>query len=606
MEARALCIPHKVGCRMQLVQDVLHEQFRCSECDQAFATQAALRRHVFREHMTEEQQDAKRQDNTRQLRAEIMEHAREGMPECRHCGHKFTTWHSFYNHINTQSCSVLRALKLSPLKVEIMPTLNDAVIENSSIVEFAGQGSWKDIALHPLVQQKHHHCMECNQWHVKTQYVKRHMLLRHPQHRKLIERAEQLAVEGNLSLSNPCQFCGQRYQRKSAHLKACVGVFSGVYLYLRIGRGPQLKALGDDFRHGSGRSGQKVSPGSHEGAGHAESSGPGRSDDGTTGNKLYGSSLSHTAGVATPTAGDGQGGISRQGTEIPQAGHQGSDGQGSAEGSAVGQVPAKQGLWKYMASTSRMAETGTQDDPQGGEGPKGEPRQMGRGSGARRGRGLRHPVPPQDGGDAPPPPRVPALHKQDRLRFCGVSSHRCASEPRNQHVSSCAGVARHQNQNTGALECSHAGRPDERMQKMMETPSSRSTAVSLGWLTEDEKAITGLRWNPESRTHVRDEQIKPIEIQEVKEALEELVVLVKEPMVVARYHATRPLSEQYQSPNLTMLMEIGLRTEQSHQAWKHLHKLKQSAVWVAAGAFMRQERIQRSPLAQKLAALIKY
>ena len=145
----------------------------------------------------------------------------------------------------------------------------------------------------------------------------------------------------------------------------------------------------------------------------------------------------------------------------------------------------------------------------------------------------------------------------------------------------------------------------ERLQKMMETPSSRSTAVSLGWLTEDEKVVTGLRWNQETRTHVRDEQIQPIDVQEVKAALAELVVLVKEPMVVARYHATRPLSEQYQSPNLTMLMEIRLRTEQSHQAWRHLYRLKQSAVWVAADAFVRQERIQRSPLAQKLAALIK-
>ena len=92
VEAGALCVPHNTGCRMQfMVQDVLHEQFRCSECEQAFATQAALRRHVFREHMTEDQQDAKRLDNRRQVRAEIMEHARDGMPECRHCGYKFTT-----------------------------------------------------------------------------------------------------------------------------------------------------------------------------------------------------------------------------------------------------------------------------------------------------------------------------------------------------------------------------------------------------------------------------------------------------------------------------------------------------------------------------------
>ncbi|CAE7746398.1 unnamed protein product [Symbiodinium microadriaticum] len=148
LEARATSHPQKDRCRVKLVQDVLHEQFRCSECDQTFVTQAALRRHVFNHHMTEEQQTERRQDTNRQLRDEIMEHARDGVPECRHCGHKFTTWHAFYYHINTQSCSVLRALKTSPLRLEIMPTLNDAVIENPSIVTFAGQGSWKDLALH--------------------------------------------------------------------------------------------------------------------------------------------------------------------------------------------------------------------------------------------------------------------------------------------------------------------------------------------------------------------------------------------------------------------------------------------------------------------------
>ena len=62
---------------------------------------------------------------------------------------------------------------------------------------------------------------------------------------------------------------------------------------------------------------------------------------------------------------------------------------------------------------------------------------------------------------------------------------------------------------------------------------------------------------------------------------------------------------QYQAPTLTMLLEIGLRTAASHTAWNGLKTLTQSAMWVAAGAFLRPERIQRSPLTQKLAALAK-
>ena len=248
-----------------------------------------------------------------------------------------------------------------------MSTLNDAVIENSSIVEFAGHASWKNIALHPLVQQKHHHCMECNQWHVKTQYVKRHMLLRHPQHRKLIERAEQLAVEGNLSMSNPCQFCGQRYQRKSAHLKACVGVFSGVYLYLRIGRGPKLKTLGDDFRHGSGCSRQKVPSGSHEGAGHAESPPAAAmmalqetSPPAPTSATLLASQHPQPAMVKEESQ--------DRAPKFHKPATKGQAGQGPAEGSAVGQVPvpSQQGLWKWVASTPRMATSGAKNESQRG------------------------------------------------------------------------------------------------------------------------------------------------------------------------------------------------------------------------------------------------
>ena len=123
----------------------------------------------------------------------------------------------------------------------------------------------------------------------------------------------------------------------------------------------------------------------------------------------------------------------------------------------------------------------------------------------------------------------------------------------------------------------------ERTEKMMETPSSRSTAISLGWLSEDEKELMGLRWDQETRRHVPDETVKPIAVCEAMEILTELITMIKEPLVVARYHATRPLSEQYQSPTLTMLLEIGLRTGPAHSTWTRFQQLAQSAMWVAAG-----------------------
>ena len=76
-----------------------------------------------------------------------------------------------------------------------------------------------------------------------------------------------------------------------------------------------------------------------------------------------------------------------------------------------------------------------------------------------------------------------------------------------------------------------------------------------------------------------------------------------EPLVIGRYHATRKLAEQYKSSTLTMLLEIGLRTEAANLMWRKLHLLERSGVWVAAGAFLRRESMQRSGLAQRLAAV---
>ena len=60
------------------------------------------------------------------------------------------------------------------------------------------------------------------------------------------------------------------------------------------------------------------------------------------------------------------------------------------------------------------------------------------------------------------------------------------------------------------------------------------------------------------------------------------------------YHATRKMAEQYKSSTLTMLLEIGLRTDSAGLMWKRLHMLERSGVWAAAS-------MQRSGLAQRLA-----
>ncbi|CAE7360998.1 Pol [Symbiodinium sp. KB8] len=139
----------------------------------------------------------------------------------------------------------------------------------------------------------------------------------------------------------------------------------------------------------------------------------------------------------------------------------------------------------------------------------------------------------------------------------------------------------------------------ERFEKMVATPSSRSTAVAMDWMSTDEQMVNGLKWDSEARKHVKDDTVAPLRIQEVREALQETLVACVEPLVVARFHATRKLAAEYSSQTITMMLEIGLRTEHAQLVWKHLNRMERSGVWAAAGVYLRREGMQRSALGQR-------
>ena len=156
-----------------------------------------------------------------------MHHALSGMPQCRHCTKKFTTWHAFFYHINARGCQDLRDFFASDGPKDKAAPASDALVDSPEILELTQHCTWRDVALHPRTRSSLHHCPECYQWAVKPSYVRRHMLARHKEQLPIIERSQELINRSVLGLQNPCQFCGTAYQRKSAHLKACAGIFNG-------------------------------------------------------------------------------------------------------------------------------------------------------------------------------------------------------------------------------------------------------------------------------------------------------------------------------------------------------------------------------------------
>ncbi|CAE7457309.1 unnamed protein product, partial [Symbiodinium sp. CCMP2456] len=144
-----------------------------------------------------------------------------------------------------------------------------------------------------------------------------------------------------------------------------------------------------------------------------------------------------------------------------------------------------------------------------------------------------------------------------------------------------------------------------RFNKMMETPSSRSQALERGLLTEAPAMIPGLRWDPTEKRHVKDPRVTPLKPEEVLEAMDRLLVLSSQELVINRFHGMRKLSEEYASPSIGMFLELGLRTGAANEAWNLLHKLNQSAAWMATGGYLRHERLHLSALAKRLAAVTK-
>ncbi|CAE7828545.1 Pol [Symbiodinium sp. CCMP2592] len=140
---------------------------------------------------------------------------------------------------------------------------------------------------------------------------------------------------------------------------------------------------------------------------------------------------------------------------------------------------------------------------------------------------------------------------------------------------------------------------------MMNSPSSRSKAAEMGWISQDGKEVYAVKWDMDQQKHVKDATVGGLSPQEIEEALTELIILAPEVLVVQRFHATRQLAEEYQSPVIGMFLEVGLRTTAAQTTWRRLHMLARSATWAAGGCFLRHERMQMSALAKRLANLME-
>eukprot|EP00439_Symbiodinium_sp_Y106_P064052 s2790_g10.t1 len=332
-----------------------------------------------------------------------------------------------------------------------------------------------------------------------------------------------MIAASDLSIQNPCQYCGASYQRKSAHLKSCVGIFNGVYLYHRIARGKVLKDLAT---LGPGMGKMEV-------------------DHLVEATQELDLIRALVPQAATPTSttpsvtqsGDLSSGSNAQGggmtgnqskNKYHKGANKGEKGKGKGKGKDGGQTKPKGPLF---GSSWPKQERGTKRQRQ--PSPFSQVAQMAHYQEETQTyheeiqavlkmlttMTLRHEA-------------QLTINRQDTAFVIFLKTDVPDSLATTTYV---LGQKWHEMKSATpekleapmrAILFQHLVKTVmDRFEKMVGCPSARSKAVGLGWLSEDEAQILGVRWDAENHQHVKDPEVTPLSIAVVREALQELVAM---------------------------------------------------------------------------------
>ena len=140
-------------------------------CGQDFQDLAAYRFHHTKVHLQrsrEEQKDYRKQMIYRD--SNYMHHAIGGLPQCRHCGRKFSAWTNFMSHFNRQCCRVLHLGEAQPTHLRELPPEPIPLLHDPD-AHLPSDSPWI-ILLNGWLPNSVHHCPVCNLWLAKPRCMR--------------------------------------------------------------------------------------------------------------------------------------------------------------------------------------------------------------------------------------------------------------------------------------------------------------------------------------------------------------------------------------------------------------------------------------------------
>jgi len=140
----------------------------------------------------------------------------------------------------------------------------------------------------------------------------------------------------------------------------------------------------------------------------------------------------------------------------------------------------------------------------------------------------------------------------------------------------------------------------KRTENIRTKEDAKKEAIDMG-IYDELKGFPYQIWNRKEKKAQTDECRDPLPLDKVLAMTTELMTLAVGNGIITRYHCTRPLMEEMKGTMTTWLMEVGLRDARCHRIWEILSILKGNAAMKLIGGAIREERLQRTPLAQALA-----
>ena len=202
----------------------------CSICQQQFAHQMALRRHIRAVHAD---------CVPDKVVFDVRLHALGGLPTCRFCKFQFRYWQGLRNHIENRVCAQEEAIANQLLEVHSHDDL--PVSQVPEVIELVSEQGVVALADKPLwCQRLIHHCCLCNKWIDSSQGLGYH----------LSTHDQELAISGRVWARNhirskvfcaasPCQWCGQSFAQSTFH-KCPVIIQLGILHHFLLDHGRQL------------------------------------------------------------------------------------------------------------------------------------------------------------------------------------------------------------------------------------------------------------------------------------------------------------------------------------------------------------------------------